>query len=79
MTKSHILALTLILTGAAAYAADMAAMDGNGDGMIDVGEFASAYPDADPALFAAVDVNGDGMIDVGELETATGDGGLLAG
>jgi len=47
--------------------------------MIDVGEFASAYPDADPALFAAVDVNGDGMIDVGELETATGDGGLLAG
>lgn len=79
MKLSHIFALAFVVGAGAAHAADMTAVDADGDGMISADEFAAAYPDMDPATFVAVDVNADGMIDAAEFETATGDGGLLAG
>jgi len=79
MRVTPIIVLASMFTATAAFAADMTAADADGDGMISVEEFASAYPDVEPAVFVAVDVNADGMIDAEEFETATGEGGLLAG
>jgi len=78
MKLTKITVLAFLATSMSAYAADMTAVDADGDGMISADEFAAAYPDADPALFVAVDANADGMIDAGEFETASGEGGLLA-
>lgn len=70
-------ALAMSLTGAA-FAAEMSDHDTNADGVLSVEEFASAFPDIDPATFAAVDTNEDGMIDPSEYAAATAEDGPLA-
>ena len=70
------LALTL---PAAAFAADVATMDADGDGAVTMSEFQTAIPDAEAGTFSAVDANADGVLTEDEVTAATEAGTLPEG
>ncbi len=70
--------MTLALAvSTSAFAAELADLDTNEDGVLSVEEFVVGHAETDPAVFAAIDVNEDGLIDPDEYKTATMEGGAL--
>ncbi len=72
---------TLTLAFAAStsiFAAELADLDANEDGVLSVEEFVVGHADTDPAVFTAIDTNEDGLIDPDEYATATMEGGPLS-
>jgi opacity protein-like surface antigen len=60
------LAISLLAT-TAAQAADMAAVDTDGNGTVSMEEAKAAMPDMTDDAFTAADANGDGQLDADEF------------
>jgi opacity protein-like surface antigen len=60
------LAISLLAT-TAAQAADMAAVDTDGNGTVSMEEAKAAMPDMADDAFTAADANGDGQLDADEF------------
>jgi opacity protein-like surface antigen len=60
------LAISLLAT-TAAQAADMAAVDTDGNGTVSMEEAKAAMPDMTDEAFTAADANGDGQLDADEF------------
>lgn len=69
-------AIGFVFAAATALIAQDVAVDTDGDGMVSMEEFATAYPDLTDETFAAADANADGMLDEAELAAAT-EAGLI--
>lgn len=75
MTRT-IATLAATLLAGTAFAATVAELDANGDGMVTVDELQMAYPDLTAETFTALDINADGALDDAELQAAV-DAGTL--
>ena len=78
MTKTVLIPAILLLAAAPAWALSegMAALDGDGDGMLSLEELQAGYPDVSGDAFLTMDANADGMLD-GDEVTAAEAAGLL--
>ncbi len=74
MTRTRLIAASLITLPMAALAADYMAADTNQDGMLSYEEVQAILPEVTTDTFIAVDADGDGLINADELAVAQTEG-----
>jgi Ca2+-binding EF-hand superfamily protein len=74
MTRTRLIAASLITLPMAALAADYMAADTNQDGMLSYEEVQAILPEVTTDTFMAVDADGDGLINADELAVAQTEG-----
>ncbi len=74
MTRTRLIAASLITLPMAALAADYMAADTNQDGMLSYEEVQAILPEVTTDMFIAVDADGDGLINADELAVAQTEG-----
>lgn len=74
MTRTRLIAASLITLPMAALAADYMAADTNQDGMLSYEEVQAILPEVTTDTFIAVDADGDGLIAADELAVAQTEG-----
>jgi Ca2+-binding EF-hand superfamily protein len=74
MTRTRLIAASLISLPMAALAADYMAADTNQDGMLSYEEVQAILPEVTTDTFIAVDADGDGLINADELAAAQTEG-----